>query len=129
MAFTNNLFHPMLSAAASTAVEASLHTAAPDGDGSDEVSGGEYERLPVSWESPAGGSIAATGELAFSTPAMTGDTEVTHVGLRDAEGNWLGPVPLAQAQPSPTPSVVTVEPLVLDMAAGVATARARVKKK
>lgn len=114
MAFTNAIFHPMLDAAATTAVSASLHAGDPGTTGANEVSGGEYTRVPVAWQSPSGGAIVATDELVFAVPAL-GSDEATHVGLWDSSGTWLGPVELAVAQPFPTPGTLTVEPVTLSM--------------
>jgi len=114
VAFTNAIFHPMLSAAAETAVEASLHTGDPGATGANEVSGGDYERVPVSWNSPADGQIVADDELVFAVPALNND-DATHVGLWDSSGTWLGPAPLATPQPFPTPGTLTVEPATLSM--------------
>lgn len=121
MAFTNAIFHPMLAAAAETAVEASLHTGDPGTTGDNEVSGGDYTRVPVGWNAPASGAITADSDLVFLVPPL-GSDEVTHVGLRNANGDWLGDAPAAVPQPFPTAGTATVEVLTLDMTTGVMVA-------
>lgn len=121
MAFVNAMFHPMLAAAASTAVEASLHTGDPGTTGTNEVSGGDYTRVPVGWTAPASGAITADGELVFLVPSL-GSDEVTHVGLWNSSGDWLGDAPAAVPQPFPTAGTATVESLTLDMTTGVMVA-------
>ncbi|WP_435107787.1 phage tail fiber protein [Nocardiopsis synnemataformans] len=121
MAFTNALYHPMLSAAATTAVEASLHIADPGSTGASEVTGGGYARQPVAWQPPADGAIRATDAIVFDVPSL-GSGEITHVGLWSSAGAWLGGIPAAVPQPYPSPGTATVEPLTLDMATGVLAA-------
>lgn len=121
MAFVNAMFHPMLSAAASTAVSASLHTGDPGTTGTNEVSGGDYARVAVGWTTPASGAITADGELVFLVPAL-GSDEVTHVGLWNASGAWLGDAVAAVPQPYPSPGTATVTSLTLDMTTGVMVA-------
>ena len=121
MAFVNAMFHPMLTAAASTAVSASLHTGDPGTTGTNEVQGGDYARVPVAWTAPASGAIAADGELVFLVPPL-GSDEVTHVGLWNSSGDWLGDAPAAVPQPFPTAGTATVEVLTLDMTTGVMVA-------
>lgn len=121
MAASNDLFHPMLSAAASTAVEASLHTGDPGTTGTNEVSGGDYTRAPVAWNAPASGAITADGDLEFLVPPL-GSDEVTHVGLWNADGDWLIDAPAAVPQPFPTAGTATVTSLALDMTTGVMVA-------
>src|SRR5699024_4180716 len=113
MAFTNALFHPMLAEAAEVAVEVSLHTGDPGSEGDNEVSGGDYARRPVGWESPSGGAIVADDEIEFAVPALS--NEATHIGLWDSSGTYLGAAELAVAQPCPTPGTLTVEPATLSM--------------
>ncbi|WP_017616391.1 phage tail fiber protein [Nocardiopsis salina] len=124
MAFTNALYHPMLSAAADTAVEASLHTGNPGDDGSNEIDGGDYERQSVTWNSPSSGAITADDEIVFLVPAL-GSDEVTHVGLWNSAGDWLGDAPASTPQPYPTAGTATVEVLTLNMGNGALTASIR----
>lgn len=125
MAFTNDLYHPMLAAAADTAVEASLHAAddpdEPDPEGEDEISGGDYERQEISWDSPSGGAVVVDDEIVFLVPSL-GSDEVTHVGLWNSSGDWLGPARASTPQPFPTAGTATVSPLTLDMATGTLAA-------
>lgn len=58
----------------------SLHTAAPDASGSNEVTGGTpaYARKAVAWNAPSGGAIDdSTNGAVFDVPA---GVTVTHVG-------------------------------------------------
>jgi len=118
VAFTNALFHPMLATAGTTAVRASLHTGDPGTTGTSEVTGGDYARQTVAWQTPSGGTITASGELVFLVPGL-GSAEVTHVGLWTAGGAWLGALSADVPQPFPSPGTATVQPLVLDMTTGV----------
>jgi hypothetical protein len=122
VAFTTALYHPMLAAAATTAVEVSLHTADPGTTGGSEVSGGDYTRLPVTWQAPANGAVRASDALVFDVPGLGSDGRVTHVGLWSGSGEWLGGIAAATPQPFPSPGTATVEPLSLDMATGVLAA-------
>lgn len=125
MAFTNTLYHPMLAAAAGEAVTASLHTGNPGTTGDAEVPGGDYERQPVTWNSPSGGAIQAADEIMFLVPSL-GSDEVTHVGLWNSDGDWLGDAPASTPQPYPTAGTATVEVLTLNMGAnGTLTASIR----
>jgi hypothetical protein len=121
VAFTNALYHPMLSAAATTAVEASLHTADPGATGTAEVTGGGYARQAVTWQPPADGAVRAADAIVFDVPGL-GSGQITHVGLWSSAGAWLGGIEAAVPQPFPSPGTATVEPLSLDMATGVLTA-------
>jgi hypothetical protein len=55
----------------------SLHTADPGTDGSNEVTGGSYARIAVTWGVAASGTKSNTGSLAFQVPS---GTTITHVG-------------------------------------------------
>ncbi len=60
---------------------ASLHDADPGLTGADEITGGGYARLAVTWD-PATGRVAAlNGTLEFSGPASA---SVSHIGLWSA---------------------------------------------
>lgn len=122
MAASTDMYHPMLTAAGTTAVEASLHTGDPGITGANEVSGGDYARVPVGWNAPAAGAMTADGELVFLVPPL-GSDEVTHVGLWNAAGDWLIDAPAAVPQPFPTAGTATVEVLTLDMTTGAMVAR------
>jgi hypothetical protein len=67
---------------------ASLHTATPNGSGSNESTAG---REPISWTGPTnGGDMAASGPIAFTGGAASGP--IVAVGLWTAEtgGTYLG---------------------------------------
>ena len=55
----------------------SLHTADPGTTGANEVTGGSYARVAVTWGDAASGIKANTGDLEFNVPS---GTTVTHVG-------------------------------------------------
>lgn len=120
MAFTNELFNPMLDAAGDEIDEVSLHAGEPDSEGSDEVDGGGYSRQAASWSSASNGAISA----ASMTWPVPGDTTITHAGLWSSGGTWLGPVELSEEQVFTSPGSVTVDPLTLDMVTGQVTAQA-----
>jgi hypothetical protein len=56
-------------AAAALLVYASLHTAAPDGSGSNEVTGGSYARQAVTMGASSGAMASLGSTLTFSGPA------------------------------------------------------------
>lgn len=60
----------------------SLHTAAPDASGSNEVAGGTpaYARKAKTWNTPASGSMDDSNTVTFDVPAAT---TPTHVGAWD----------------------------------------------
>lgn len=68
---------------------ASLHTASPGSDGSNEVTGGSYARVGLTWDAASAGSMALSNTPTFSVPAST---TVTHVGLWSAltNGTYYG---------------------------------------
>lgn len=68
---------------------ASLHSAAPNASGSNEVTGGGYARQPVVWNPATGAVAAANGTLSFTGPP---GSPATHVGLWSAlsGGTWFG---------------------------------------
>ncbi|WP_040703002.1 phage tail fiber protein, partial [Nocardiopsis salina] len=93
-------------------------------DGSNEVDGGDYERQSVSWNSPSDGAVSAADKVEFLVPAL-GSDEVTHVGLWNSDGDWLGDAPASTPQPYPTAGTATVEVLNLNMGNGTLTASIR----
>lgn len=74
---------------AEAAVWVSLHTADPGDTGANEVSGGSYARIAVTFNAAAAGSMDSSSTPVINVPA---GTTITHLGLWDAEtvGNWLG---------------------------------------
>ena len=70
---------------------ASLHTASPGDDGSNEVTGGSpaYARKGITIAAASGGEVAASNQPVFDVP---GSTTVTHVGFWSAVsgGTFLG---------------------------------------
>lgn len=93
MAFTNDLFNAMLSAAGSTAATVSLHTADPGTTGANEVAGGSYSRQPITWDPPSAGSLGSAAAVTFDVPAST---TVTHIGLWN--GSFLGGIALSSPE-------------------------------
>lgn len=112
MAFHNRLYNRMLDTAAGEAVEASLHSEEPDSSGSDEISGGSYERQSISWDSASSGSVSVDGEIVWP---VASETTVSHVGLWDEAGDWLGWVALNDTEQFVAPGTLTVDPLTLSM--------------
>ena len=49
----------------------SLHTGDPSTTGANEVTGGTYARVAVTWNSPSGGSVTNSGALSINLPAST----------------------------------------------------------
>lgn len=49
----------------------SLHTADPSTTGANEVTGGTYARVAVTWNSPSSGSVTNSGALSINLPAST----------------------------------------------------------
>lgn len=68
---------------------ASLHTAEPDANGSNEVSGGSYTREAITWASASGGTAVSDAPIVFDVP--TGTT-ITHLGYWSAStaGTFYG---------------------------------------
>lgn len=75
----------------------SLHTGAVGTTGANEVAGGSYVRVAVTFGAPASGSMASTGAVTINVPAST---TVTSFGFWDAStvGNWLGGTTLTASQ-------------------------------
>lgn len=73
------------------ATHASLHTAQPDGTGSNETTAG---RLAIDWVEPAAvGDAVLDSALAFTGGAASGPA--THIGFwTGLAGSWLGWFPL-----------------------------------
>ena len=49
----------------------SLHTGDPSTTGANEVTGGSYARVAVTWNSPSGGSVTNSNSLSINLPAST----------------------------------------------------------
>jgi hypothetical protein len=49
----------------------SLHTADPSTTGANEVTGGTYARVAVTWNAASGGSVTNSGSLSINLPAST----------------------------------------------------------
>ena len=60
---------------------ASLHTAEPDANGSNEVSGGSYTREAITWASASGGTAVSGADIVFDVPTST---TITHLGYWSA---------------------------------------------
>lgn len=89
MPFTNAGKNEMLGLFADHAESMSLHTAAPGENGANEVTGGSYARVAVSWNAPSAGSMTASNQPLFQVPA---GTTVTHVGFWsvDSPNDFIG---------------------------------------
>lgn len=112
MALTNAIFDPMLDGGTAVAVEASLHTAAPDASGSDEVVGGGYARQSVTWAAASGGNVSTGSPVVFNVP---GSTTITHAGLWTSDGTWLGSLALAEPEQFAAAGTLTVDPMTLTL--------------
>jgi hypothetical protein len=80
MALNDNAKNVMLDALAGVAVFVSLHSAAPDATGSNEISGGSpaYARKAITWNAASAGALDDSNAPVFDVPA---GTTITHVGL------------------------------------------------
>lgn len=81
MGLNTNGRHACLSGLASVITHISAHTGLPDANGSGEVAGGLYARVPVTWAAPSGGTRGNSGALTVEIPAAT---TVTHLGYWSA---------------------------------------------
>lgn len=107
MAATTLVLTPAAGAAAAPAVAVSLHSAEPDGSGSNELAGSGYERQAVTWGTPTSGMVTATVDPTFSVPAGW----VRYVGLWDTDGQWLMDIALATPVEYPAAGTYIVSPL------------------
>lgn len=82
---------------AALCTHASLHTADPGSTGADEVTGGSYARVPITWSAASGGSKTLTAAVTLQVPA---GTTVTHFGLQSAlsAGTFRGGASLSASQ-------------------------------
>jgi hypothetical protein len=87
MPYTTAGKNAMLSGLGVTHVSA--HTADPGDTGLNEVTGGSYARVSITFNAPSAGAIDSSNTPSISIPA---GTTVTHVGYWDAPtgGNFLG---------------------------------------
>lgn len=92
MAFTNTLLNYGLDGMAEVVGEVSLHSANPGTSGTDEISGGTYERQEPSFNAATDASVSIDSILTFEVPG--GGTVVSWVGLWDAAEVFLGGIEL-----------------------------------
>jgi hypothetical protein len=82
---------------ASYITHASLHSAEPDSNGSDEISGGSpaYARKAISWTTATSDDLDSSNQPVFDVP---GSTTITHVGFWDdaTSGAFLGYAAITQ---------------------------------
>jgi hypothetical protein len=85
----------------------SLHTADPDGSGSDEVSASPYARRSVAWAAASSASISSASTIVFDVP---GSTTINHLGYWSASsaGTFYGARALDTAQTFATPGTYTI---------------------
>lgn len=81
MGLNTTVLDVAVDAATDLLVYASLHSAAPNASGSNEVTGGGYARQACTFGAPSAGVGALTGTLTF---AGTASSAVTHVGFWSA---------------------------------------------
>lgn len=92
MAFNDTLLNYGLDGMAAVIAEVSLHSADPGTSGTDEVSGGSYERQVPTFNAATSASVAIDSILTFEVPG--GGTVVSWVGLWDAADVFLGGIQL-----------------------------------
>jgi hypothetical protein len=107
--FQPGMFTPAAGASVAAAVEVSLHSAQPETSGSNELSGGGYERQPVTWGTPASGIVTASADPVFDVP--DGGTWVRWCGLWADGGEWLGAIELTTQVEYPAAGTYTISPL------------------
>ncbi len=90
MAFIDALLTIMAQAGQDAATHMSLHTAAPDGTGSNESAAG---REVIPWDAATAGDMLLTTDTPFTGGAASGP--VTHYGFWSAGvgGTWFGAFP------------------------------------
>ena len=108
MAFTNLALNPAATSGAGVATMCSLHTALPDGTGSNELTGTGYARQPVTWGTASNGIVTATVDPEFVVPA---GNWVRYVGLWTSGGAFVGADVLATQVEFPAQGTYTVSPL------------------
>lgn len=107
--FNAGMLTPAAGASVADAVEVSLHSVQPDASGSNELSGGGYERRPVTWGTPSSGIVTASVDPEFDVPG--GGTWVRWCGLWDDSDNFLGGIKLATQVEFPAAGTYTISPL------------------
>lgn len=85
----------------------SLHTADPNGTGSDEVSASPYARKSIAWGTAASGSISSASTIVFDVP---GTTTIEYLGYWSAgtSGTFYGSRALDTPQTYATPGTYTI---------------------
>ena len=75
----------------------SLHTGDPGTTGADEVTGGSYARVAVTWGAASSGTKSNSADLTFQVPS---GTTITHVGgwTASTSGTFRGGGALAASQ-------------------------------
>lgn len=99
--------HLQLNGLAAGVTFVSLHTADPNGSGSDEVSASPYTRQSVSWAAAASGSVSTDDAVVFDVP---GSTTINHLGYWSASvsGTFYGSRALDTAQTFATAGTYTL---------------------
>ena len=64
----------------------SLHTGDPSTTGANEVTGGTYARVAVTWNSPSSGTVTQSNALSINLPAST---TVSYFGVWSASQSLL----------------------------------------
>ena len=95
--YTENALLTYIKGTLAATIYVSLHTGAVGTTGANEVAGGSYARVSVTFGSPSSGQMASTGAVTINVPAST---TVTSFGFWDAvtTGNWLGGTTLTASQ-------------------------------
>lgn len=93
MAASQAALDVMLDALAAAGTYISAHTAAPDGTGSNEVTGGSYARQQTTWGSKSGTTTRSRTGSQVTVP-IPASTTVTHYGQWSAatSGTFYGSV-------------------------------------
>lgn len=86
---------------------ASLHTAEPNGAGSNEVVGGAYARKSIPWGAASNGTAVTDDVIVFDVPA---NTTITHLGYwsADSNGTFYGARALNASQTFSTTGTYTI---------------------
>lgn len=90
----------------------SLHTDDPGDTGVNEVAGGSYTRMPITWQPASGGSKTINEVPVFQVP---GSTTIRYFGLWSAStgGTWRGGNPLPNAETFAGPGTYTGDSLTI----------------